>query len=193
MIDYKLIFGILATILAIFSFIPYLQDIFRKKTKPHVYSWLVWSIIQTVGTLAMIKGGASFGSLGLALGCLLSIFIFLISFKFGTRNITKVDTTLLIAALIIIVVWLTQEDPLWSVILVSLVDTIAYVPTYRKTYIDPHTETLSSYIFWVSSNIVAIIAIADYSLVTTLYISTLTVTDSLMIFILIFRRRKNES
>lgn len=191
--DYKLIFGILATILAIFSFIPYLRDIFKRKTKPHVYSWLVWGIIQTVGTLAMIKGGASFGSLGLALGCLLSVFIFLISFKYGTRNITKTDTILLITALIIIVVWLTQEDPLWAVILVSLVDTIAYIPTYRKTYIEPHTETLSSYIFWVSSNIAAIIAIADYSLVTTLYIGTLTVTDSLMIFILLFRRRNHEN
>lgn len=90
--DFKIILGVLATILGIISFLPYLRDILNKKTKPHVYSWLVWTIIQTVGVLAMIKGGASFGALALAVGSLFCITIFLLAFKYGTRNITKFDT-----------------------------------------------------------------------------------------------------
>ncbi|MFA6308117.1 MAG: hypothetical protein WCS88_00090 [Patescibacteria group bacterium] len=186
--NFKLIFGILATVLGIISFWPYLKDILHKKTKPHVYSWLVWTIIQTVGVLAMIKGGASFGALGLAVGTLFCITIFLLAFKYGTRNITKLDTFLLISALIIIVFWLIQKDPLISVILVTIIDTIAFMPTYRKTYLAPYTETLSAYYLLASANLLSIFAIADYSLTTTLYISTLVVTDTIMIFLLIFRR-----
>jgi len=190
--DYKIILGLLATILAIFSFYPYLKDIFKKKTKPHAYSWLIWSIIQGVGVLAMLEGGASFGSMGLAVGTLLTFVIFLLSFKYGTRNITKIDTALLLACLVIIVVWLNQEDPLWAVVLVSLVDTIAYIPTYRKTYLNPQTETLFSYVMWVIANILSIMAMAHYSLVTMLYIGTLTVTDFLMVLLLTFKGRHHD-
>jgi hypothetical protein len=188
--DFKMIFGLIATVLAVIAFIPYLKDIFGGKTKPHVYSWLVWSIIQGVGVLAMFEGGAGWGALGLGIGSLFCISIFLLSFKYGTKNITKIDTFLLIAALITIVVWLTTEDPLWSVVLVSLIDFIAFVPTYRKTYLAPHGETLSTYIFDVVSNMFAIVAIATYSLTTTLYISSLVISNALMVFILIYRRRK---
>jgi hypothetical protein len=188
--DFKIVFGLVATILAILSFLPYLKDIFKGKTKPHIYSWLLWSIIQSVGVLAMIKGGANWGALGLGIGTLFCIFIFLLSFKYGTKNITKIDTFLLIAALITIVIWLTQEDPVWSVILVTLIDFIAFVPTYRKTYLAPHTETLSMYIFDVVSNSMAILAIATYSLSTTLYIASLVFSNFLMVLLLIFRRSK---
>jgi len=170
--------------------LPYLRDIFAKKTKPHIYSWLVWSIIQSVGVLAMIKAGASFGALSLGIGALLVIFIFLISFKYGTKNITKLDTFLLIAALGTTIYWIIEKDPLISVILVTVIDLVAFVPTYRKTYLAPHSETLSSYILDVASNLSAIVAIAIYSLTTTLYIASLVITNAIMVFILIFRRRK---
>lgn len=190
--DYKMILGIVATILAIFAFLPYLRDILNRKTKPHIYSWLVWSIIQSVGVLAMIKGGASFGALGLGVGALFCISIFLLSFRYGTKNITTLDTVLLIAALFAIVIWLIQKDPLISVILVTLIDFVAFVPTYRKTYLAPHSETLSSYILDVISNLSAIAAIAVYSLTTTLYIGSLVVTNSVMVLILILRRKNQQ-
>jgi len=188
--DFKVIFGILATILVTIEFLPYVRDIFRKKTQPHIYSWLVWTIIQGVGTLAMFRGGANFGALALAIGTLFCIIIFLLAFKYGTKNITKLDTVLLIAALITIVIWLIQKDPLWAVILIVIIDLTAFIPTYRKTYFEPYTETLISYIFSVLSNVFGIIAIAHYSFITTFYISTLVVTNILMVLIIIFRRRK---
>lgn len=188
--DYKIIFGILATVLALSAVWPYFRDIFKKKTQPHIYSWLVWTIIQAVGVMAMVKGGASFGALALGMGTLFCFFTFILSFKYGTKNITKLDTFLLIAALITIVYWIIQKDPLLSVILVTLIDFIAFVPTYRKTYLAPHSETLSSYIFDVLSNLAAIVAINIYSLETTLYIGSLVATNTIMVLILISRRRK---
>lgn len=188
--DYKVVFGILATVLGFIASWPYIRDIFKRKTQPHIYSWLVWTIIQGVGVMAMIKGGASFGALALGIGTFFCFFIFLLSFKYGTKNITKLDTFLLIAALITTIYWIVQKDPLLSVFLVTIIDFIAFLPTYRKTYLAPHSETLSSYILDVMSNLSAIVAIAVYSLSTTFYIGSLVVTNSIMVFILIHRRRK---
>jgi hypothetical protein len=185
----KLFFGILSTILALACFFPYIRDILRKKTFPHIYSWLVWSILQSVGAAAMIRGGASFGALSLAAGSLFCISIFLFSFKYGTKNITKFDTLCLIGAIITMFVWLWQRNPLLSVILVTIIDITAFLPTYRKGYADPRSETVSTYFLSAISNIFALLAVAHYSISTTLYLSGLLVTNSLLVLVLISRRK----
>lgn len=41
-IDLKLIFSIGASIITIVVYYPYIKDIFLEKTKPHIYTWLIW-------------------------------------------------------------------------------------------------------------------------------------------------------
>jgi len=187
--DSKLIFAIISTALAIVCFFPYIRDILAKKTTPHIYSWLVWSILQSAGVVAMIIGGAQFGALGLAVGALFCISIFILSFKFGTKNITKFDTICLLGAIIAIVIWLIQDDPTLSVILITLIDFVAFLPTYRKGYLEPNSETISTYLLSSFSNAFALLAMANYSLVTSFYVSSLVLTNGVIVIILITRRR----
>ena len=44
-INYKEILTILSIALIFVGYIPYIRDIFRGKTHPHVFSWIVWSIL----------------------------------------------------------------------------------------------------------------------------------------------------
>lgn len=60
--DFKLIFGILSIVVAIVCFLPYFNDIFKRKTEPHMYSWLIWTILQGVGVAAQLKDGAGYGT-----------------------------------------------------------------------------------------------------------------------------------
>jgi len=186
--NYKEFFGIVSVIIGLVSFAPYLRDIFLKKTTPHMYSWLVWSILQTIGVIAMIVGHAGFGAVGLAAGGLVSISVFLLSFKYGTKNITKFDTFCLIGALITTVIYLLQKDPFVAAILITIIDFIAFWPTYRKGYMEPHSETISTYLLSAISLSLALLAIANYSLITTLYIGSLVVTNLGIVIILIVRR-----
>ncbi len=185
----KLLFGIIATILAIVCFLPYLRDIVAKKTTPHIYSWLVWSILQTVGVIAIFQGGGQFGSLGLAVGLLFCISIFLLSFKYGTKNITKFDTLCLIGSMIAIVIWLIQRDHTLSVILITIIDFVAFLPTYRKGYAEPRSETSTTYLLSAISNVFALLALAQYSLTTSLYIVSLVASNSGIVLILLIRRK----
>ena len=186
--NYKEIFGIVSVIIGLISFAPYLRDIFLKKTTPHIYSWLVWSILQTIGVIAMIVGHAGAGSFGLAAGGLVSISVFLLSFKYGTKNITWFDTVCLIGALVTTVIYLLQKDPLVAAILITIIDFIAFWPTYRKGYTEPHSETISTYLLSAISLSFALLAIINYSWVTTLYVGSLVVTNSGIVGILLIRR-----
>ncbi len=88
----KIIFGIIAAILGIVSFIPYFRDIFRKKTTPHAYSWLIWSILQAIGVVSILSAsGGYLGVASIAPSVVLCFFIFLLSFRFGTKHIALLD------------------------------------------------------------------------------------------------------
>jgi hypothetical protein len=187
--DFKLFFGIISVILEIICFFTYVKDIFARKTSPHMYTWLLWTILQSVGIAAMFKGGAYLGVLGLTVGSLFCFFIFILSFKYGTKNITRFDTFCLFGAIIIILVWLLQHNALLSVILVTVVDVIAFLPTYRKGYAEPKSETVSTFLLSAASQAFSLLALASYSLTTTLYLSDLVITNGAFALILIFRRR----
>ena len=96
-INIKIIFSIIASLLVIFGgYVFYLKDIFSRKTKPHIYTWLIWTITQGVALLGLLYGKGGWGALALSISTILVFIIFLISFKYGTKNITKFDTIILI-------------------------------------------------------------------------------------------------
>ena len=73
------IFSTLSVAIGIGSFVPYIRDIFRLKNTPHSYSWLVWTILQVTGALAMLASGAGLaGASYLLIGALLCVYVFLL-------------------------------------------------------------------------------------------------------------------
>ncbi len=133
-LNIKLIFAILAGIITIISYFPYIRDIILKKTRPHAYTWLIWGITQGMAAYAVIFGGGGFGSIAFILGTILVILIFILSFKYGYKDITKNDTLMLFSSLLAIMFWLLFKIPYISILLVTIIDVIGYIPTIRKTY-----------------------------------------------------------
>jgi len=48
MYEFKNILGIIATVLVFIGYIPYLRDIVKGKTKPHIYSWFLWCFVTLI-------------------------------------------------------------------------------------------------------------------------------------------------
>ncbi len=187
--DAKLLFGIISTILAIVCFVPYYRDIFKKKTEPHMYSWLVWTILQTIGVMAQLKDGAGYGAWGLAIGAVFCFGIFLLSFKYGTNNISKFDVFCLVASFCAIALYYGIENPVYAIIVVSAIDFIGFLPTFRKGYQEPFTETPSTFIMSALANACSLIALQNYTLTTVIYIASLLFTNSSFVFVVLSRRR----
>ena len=185
----KTIYGIVASILAVICFIPYIRDMLRKTTQPHIYTWLIWTILQVTGVIAMYKNRAGIGALALAIGALFCGFICVLSLKYGTKNITPFDTFCLIGALAATGTYAFLHRPLLSVILVSVIDFTGFLPTLRKAYSEPHSETLSMYTLFVISGIFSVMALSTYSLITTFYPLTLIIINILGTAMIWWRRK----
>lgn len=182
--------GIIATIIGTASFFPYLRDVFKKKTQPHTYTWLIWTILQVTGVLAMYNSGAGIGALTLGVGAFFCGYIFILSLKYGSKNITMFDTLCLIGALAATGVYFFLHDAVLAVILITVIDLVGFLPTMRKAYSEPYSETLSMYaLFFVSSGF-NLVAIGVYSITTTLYPATIMCTNLICTTILWARRKK---
>ncbi|MBI4138026.1 MAG: hypothetical protein HY482_00325 [Candidatus Wildermuthbacteria bacterium] len=187
--DIKLGFGIASVVALVIAYFPYFRDIFRKTTKPHAYTWLIWAITQGTATAAAFYGGANWGVLSLAGGTILVIFVFLLSFKYGTKNISRSDTGILLLALFAIVVWWLTNNPLLSVLMVTAIDGMGYIPTLRKSWEEPWSETLAFWFTMAIVNVLTILSLGEINWLTAPYLVVLASLNIVVLSICMFRRR----
>lgn len=188
--NYKNVIGIIAIGIAIISYIPYFRDIFAGKTKPHAFSWLVWGVLSAIAFLGQIADGGGAGAWVLGFTAVVTLSIFFIALKKGEKNIKAFDWFCLIGAGITLILWLITNEPLLSVVLVTIIDLLGFIPTIRKSYSKPHQETLITYMLSTVKYGLAIIALQNYSLVTVLFPLAMVIVHILFVGLLIIRRRQ---
>ena len=187
----KTTFAVIAALLAIAGNVPYLWDILKGKVKPHPYTWLVWTIVSAIVVFGQIAKGAGIGALPTAASEIFTLIIFLFSLKYGFRGITKTDTAFLVCALLGVGLWIFTNNPTLSVVIDVSIDLVAFVPTLRKTWKYPSTETPILFGTNVLRHILALLSLQAYNIATTLHSIAMIITNTLMtIFILV---RKNDN
>jgi hypothetical protein len=190
MVDIKLVFAFAAAALMVIGYYPYLKDLFERRTQPHIYTWLIWAITATIATAGVITGGGNLGALPMMLGTGLVVFVCALSFWYGSKNITKSDTITLIAALVAIVVWVQLDNPLLAVLLATAIDGFGYIPTFRKSYLEPLSETPFFWLVMSGNSFLTILALDAYNLLTTTYLVVLGVANFALYLLILYRRKK---
>jgi len=121
-INMKAILGILATLIAIFGYLPYLKDTFKGKTKPHIFSWFLWGLVSLIAFGIQVTNKGGFGSLPNLVMVVICLIIFIRAIKNGTKEISKIDIVSLVLALMAIILWLIAKQDLLSIIFIIFVD-----------------------------------------------------------------------
>jgi len=186
--DIKELIAIAAGVLIIGNHINYLRAIVAGRAQPHFYSWLIWTITQGTAATAVIVGGG--GATGIALFASASLVcgVALTSLRYGTKDITRRDGVMLITALLAILFWWLFDNPLVAVILVTIVDVIGYVLTLLKINRDHCSETLTYWSLDLVTYVLLVLALAEYSLLTTTYLATMCVMSVCTVSLLYYRR-----
>lgn len=186
--DMKETLAVIAAVLAIIGNVPYLIDIVKGKTKPHPYTWLVWSVVSCIVFFGQLKSGGGVGSIPTAASEIFTILIFLFSLKYGFKGIKTVDTIFLVVALAGIIPWILTNDATLSVIIAVSIDLVAFVPTIRKTWREPATETPILYTMNIVRHVLALFALEAYNIATTLHSLAMIITNSAMTAIITLKR-----
>lgn len=189
MYQLKILFAILSIICGLTAFLPYVFDIFRLKTKPHIFTWIIWFLTQSTATYAIFHGGGGIGGLELLMGTVLQLVVILFSLKYGIKDVTKSDAAVLIIALAAIVIWWQLNQPILSVFMVSAIDASGYIPTFRKSYKNPWSETLKTFFLFALSDMFSILALKEYNFLTMTYLLTILVLNISIVAFCLSRRK----
>jgi hypothetical protein len=183
------ILGASAFIISIWGSVVYICSILRGETKPHLYSWIIFSILTCIAFFAQLSDGAGPGAWMMGAVTLSCFVTAILSIKFGEKQHTKSDKIALCASLLAIFPWLVTKDPLLSVIMISFIDGIAMFPTIRKSWNKPYQENMPSY--WIANlkSVIALFALTHFSISTALYLISIIIINTILISVCVYRRR----
>lgn len=186
----KEILGLFAVLINVGCYIPYFIGLYRKQLKPHVFSWLLWGLLTGIAFFAQIAAGAGPGAWITGFTTLFLLIITLISLSHGEKNITRSDWASFIIALLAIPLWYVTNDPLWSVILVTAIDALAFYPTFRKSWHQPWQDSATTFFISSVKWIPALMALEIFNLTTALYPASLVIMNGAFVAMLLYRRQK---
>jgi hypothetical protein len=187
--DSAVMFGSVAALLGVIQYVPYIRDTWVGKTKPHAFSWFVWSVPTLIVFAAQLVSGGGAGSWTTGVSALMCTIIFIIALIYGERERTTLDYLLLGVSLIALFLWWLTSDPLLSVILVTAADVIGFGPTIRKSIQAPYEETAFTY--WISGFkwICSLIALNEFSAINMTYPLAMIVANWGFVALLYYYRR----
>jgi hypothetical protein len=191
MSELKTIIGIVAVVLTFIGYIPYIRDILKGKTEPHLYSWILWSVVTAIAFALQMSDNAGSGAWVTAAACLLCTTVFVLSLiKKSKKDIVWTDTLFFVLALISLALWLIAKQPVLSAILTTTTDLLGFVPTVRKSWNRPYTETTSFYYINSFRFALAVVALQRYTLLTALYPIAWLIANGAFALMLSLRRRR---
>ena len=189
--DLKNILGVVAVLLTFVGYVPYLRDVIKGTTVPHLYSWFLWAFVTAIAFALQLSDQAGMGAfVTLAAAIMCGAVLVLGMFGKSKVEITTTDTLFLLAAFVALGLWLFAKQPVLSAILTTLIDLFGFAPTIRKSWNKPYTETLSFYYLNTLRFGLAVLSLQRYTIVTALYPVAWMFGNGLFALFLVIRRKQ---
>jgi len=146
MIGVAPVLGVLAGLLGVANMVPYVRDTIRGATRPHRGTWLIWGSLAIVVWLSQRADGASW-SLMLASGqVVLNGIVVLLAIRRGEGGMSVPEAAMLGLAGGGVIGWIVADQPIVAIACVIAADLLATALMAPKTYRDPGSETLVTYV-----------------------------------------------
>lgn len=136
-------FGMVAGVVGIAGYAPYIRDILRKTTKPDRIAWLIWAFEYAALFFAQLSAGAAYSLWIIGLQLVGVVVIFGLSLRHGVGGFSRQTILLLTCVFMALAVWFGTQNAAYAIIILIAVEASGVVLTVIKTYKKPRSETLS--------------------------------------------------
>lgn len=184
------IFGVAGSAVSLLAAIPYGLAIYRREIRPHLFTWLIWSIVTAIAAAGQFVAGAgpsAWCTAAIAATCFLTL---VASIFRGDKNWTQSDWFFLAAACSAVPIWVLAKDPTVSICLVTLIELAGLGPTIRKTTRAPWSESLTYFALCVVKYALAVMALEKWTVAVAFY-PVVNIVASVSICMLIIARRRS--
>ena len=162
------IFGIASLLVTLLQYGPYSWRTYSGELHPHVFSYSIWGIGAAIVATAQWSAGAGPGAWAMGMVAVLCFVVVGLSLRADVKYISKRDIWTLVAALAALPLWFYTQDPLFAVIIITLVDIAAFHMIFRKAIARPTEDSIVFYAIAIVQYALSIFATETYNLTTLL-------------------------
>lgn len=188
----KIFWGIVAGVVSFIAHPLYVRSIIKKETTPHIFTWLLATILAGVSLFFYNTAGGGATMFMLAGDFIGFAIIAGLSLIYGKKNrFYFSDWVCLFGALFSVVIFIVFRDAFWAFVAALSADAFALFPTIKKTYYQPLKESFLAWTFTCIGNVMALFAMNWANNVETVYVYTVLVMDGI-VWLLIFNKKEHK-
>jgi len=168
--DFKRSVGVIAGVITILEFIPYIYSILKGHTKPERATWFIWSVVTVIEFSSYYFSSEGGTAIWVSLSYMISASVIAaLSVKYGVGGWNLLDRFIIIACGGVLLVWYFSGSAIITLGAVLLIDLLAALPTIRKTYYHPETEDRLAWVMSLSGNGLNLLAIPAFTFADAAY------------------------
>jgi len=179
-------FVYVGVVVGVVGILPYLRDTMRGVTQPHRVTWFLWGFIPLVTFLIQIHVGVGIQALMTFTYFATPMAVLVASFAAGRGSwaIAPVDWACGALSLVGLAVYLVTAKGALAIGLLIVADFFAALPTLRKSFSHPESETWTAFLAGFISATLTVATITDWNFATyafPAYIAVQNFTEVLLI------------
>jgi hypothetical protein len=184
--------GVIAGVLALTAFVPYIIAILRGSTRPNRATWFIWTVVGLLLATSYYSSGAH-DTLWVPVAYVAGpLVVAVLSIKFGEGGWTWLDRLCLFGAAASAPLWWLSGSPLIALVINLLIDALGALPTIRKSYYNPQGEDRTAWALGLAGATVNLFAIEAWSFEIAAYPVYMFVANAtIAALVLVPRKQKN--
>jgi hypothetical protein len=181
--------GIAAAAISLIDPVPYLRDVVRGSTRPHRGTWCIWSVLGVTAFISQWADGAGWSLLMIGIQAASVTLVFLLSISRGVGGLGPADLVLIGGAAVGIAGWIASSEPVAATACVILADLAGAALMLPKTWRDPRSETLSTFLLAAAAGCLGAAAVGAFELELLLYPAYFALVNAATAAVIMLRRR----
>lgn len=179
-------FLVLSSVITIAAVLPYLLGILKGKTKPNVVSWITWTLLAGVATLAELSGHEYRTAIFTTTIFLETLSVVILGLFHGYVKYTRFDYACQISALTGLLLWWVFNSTAVAVVAAVTIDFVGALPTFRHAWKQPGEENWPTYLLCAIGGALAAFALTSInwtSLTYPVYVAGVNILITIAIII----------
>jgi uncharacterized protein with PQ loop repeat len=155
--------GRAAGVVSAIAFVPYLVAVVRRRTRPSIASWFIWTAVGAVLCASYWATGAR-ASIWVAVSYVAGPLVTaIVALRYGERGWSRFDKGCLLTAALSLGLWALTGDPFVALGLNILVDFLGALPTMRNVWRDPDAEDRAAWGIFFAGNAINLGAVEAWT------------------------------
>lgn len=152
---------ILSSFIFLSSFVLYNKNILNSSVKPHIVSWVLFSVITLINAITYVIFTGDVFKSALAFTDFFTCIVItcLILFKGKYVKFTILEYSIIFLSILSLVVWYVLHSAQYANLLLQPAYILAFIPTLKSVFINPENENARVWFMWAFSFILTLVVI----------------------------------